>query len=162
MFTFILCPGYPIHLRITFRLFIFLSHLLLSAPVILSALGSSPLARSFFFSCLFKTPCLAGAFISCPPEWVMRFFINPFGCACRDTVLLSNYLTAPSKQRPCLRRCFHAQWLQSCQTLRDPMDCSPPASSVHGILQARILEWVAIPFSRSNPGLLHCRRFFTI
>ena len=44
-----------------------------------------------------------------------------------------------------------------------PMDCSPPGSSVHhGILQARILEWVAIPFSRGsswlNPGLLHCRK----
>ena len=37
---------------------------------------------------------------------------------------------------------------QSCPTLCDPMDCSPPVSSVHGILQARILEWVAIPFSR--------------
>ena len=37
---------------------------------------------------------------------------------------------------------------QSCLTLCDPMDCSPPGSSVHGILQARILEWVAIPFSR--------------
>ena len=34
-----------------------------------------------------------------------------------------------------------------CPTLCDPMDCSPPGSSVHGILQARILEWVAIPFS---------------
>ena len=40
----------------------------------------------------------------------------------------------------------------------DPMDCSPQGSSVHRILQARILEWVAILFSRgSNPGLLHCR-----
>ena len=37
---------------------------------------------------------------------------------------------------------------QSCPTLCDPRDCSPPDSSVHGILQARILEWVAIPFSR--------------
>ena len=47
----------------------------------------------------------------------------------------------------------------------DPMDCSPPGSSVHGILQARILEWRAIPFSRgvfltqgSNSGLLRCRQ----
>ena len=46
-------------------------------------------------------------------------------------------------------------------TLCDPMDCSPPGSNVHGILQARILEWVAIPFSRGifptqglNPYLL--------
>ena len=36
---------------------------------------------------------------------------------------------------------------QSCQTHRDPMDCSPPGSSVHGIFQARVLEWVAIAFS---------------
>ena len=35
---------------------------------------------------------------------------------------------------------------QSCPTLCDPMDCSPPGSSVNGILQARILEWVAISF----------------
>ena len=36
---------------------------------------------------------------------------------------------------------------QSCPTLRDPMDCSPPGSSVHGIFQARVLEWGAIAFS---------------
>ena len=40
---------------------------------------------------------------------------------------------------------------QSCLTLWDPMDYSPPGSFVHGILQARILEWVAILFSRSLP-----------
>ena len=39
---------------------------------------------------------------------------------------------------------------QSCQTLGNPMDCSPPGSSVHGILQARILEWVAISVSRGS------------
>ena len=37
-----------------------------------------------------------------------------------------------------------------CPTLCDPMGCSPPGSSVHGILQARILEWVAMPFSRES------------
>ena len=44
---------------------------------------------------------------------------------------------------------------QSCLTLCDTMDCSPPGCSVHGILQARILEWVAISFSRgsSHPGI---------
>ena len=36
---------------------------------------------------------------------------------------------------------------QSCPTLRDPMDCSLPGSSVHGIVQARVLEWGAIAFS---------------
>ena len=39
---------------------------------------------------------------------------------------------------------------QLCPTLWDPMDCSLPGSSVHGISQARILEWVAIPFSRGS------------
>ena len=40
-----------------------------------------------------------------------------------------------------------AKSLQLCPTLRDPMDCSPPGSSVHGILQARVLEWGTIVFS---------------
>ena len=39
---------------------------------------------------------------------------------------------------------------QSCPTLCDPTDCSPPASFVHGILQARIVEWVAISSSRGS------------
>ena len=58
---------------------------------------------------------------------------------------------------------------QLCPTFCDPMDCSPPGSSVHGILQATMLEWVAIPFSSVvfptqglNLGLLHCLRSFTV
>ena len=43
--------------------------------------------------------------------------------------------------------------IQSCPTLSDPVDCSPPGSSTHGIFQARVLEWVAIAFSQSNPSL---------
>ena len=63
--------------------------------------------------------------------------------------------------------CVHAKLLQSSQILFDPKDCSSPGSSVHGILQARILEWVAMPSSREiflTQGsklcllrLLHCR-----
>ena len=52
-----------------------------------------------------------------------------------------------------------------CPTLCDPMDCGLPGSSVHGILQTRILEWVAMPSSGGifltqglNSGLLHCRQ----
>ena len=41
---------------------------------------------------------------------------------------------------------------QPCPNLCDPMDCSPPGSSVYGISQARILEWVAISFSRDFPN----------
>ena len=46
--------------------------------------------------------------------------------------------------------CVCALVAQSCPTLCDPMDCSPPGASVCGILQARILEWVAIPFLRES------------
>ena len=59
-----------------------------------------------------------------------------------------------------------AQW---CLTFSDPVDCSPPGSSVHGILQARILEWIAISFSRGSSQFrdwtqVSCTadRFFTI
>ena len=60
--------------------------------------------------------------------------------------------------------CVCAKLLQSCLTLYDPMDCSPPGSSARGIFQATILEWVAIPSpgifptQGSNPGLPHCRQ----
>ena len=47
--------------------------------------------------------------------------------------------------------CVCARSLQSCLSLCDTMDCSPPGSSVHGILQARILERVAVPSSRGSP-----------
>ena len=57
-------------------------------------------------------------------------------------------LPPPTNQRTSLIMC--AQLLQSCPTLCDPMHGSPPRSSVHGILQARILEWVAMPSSRGS------------
>ena len=43
---------------------------------------------------------------------------------------------------------------QSCPTLRDPMDCSLPGSSVHGIFQARVLEWGAIAFSTLSSSMI--------
>ena len=46
--------------------------------------------------------------------------------------------------------CMHAKSLQSCPTLCNSMDCSPPGSSVHGILHARKLEWVSMPSSRGS------------
>ena len=45
--------------------------------------------------------------------------------------------------------CEHAL-LQLCPTLCNPMDCSPPASSIHGIAQAITLEWIATPISRGS------------
>ena len=50
---------------------------------------------------------------------------------------------------------MRAKSLQSCPTLCDPLDCSPPVSSVQGIFQGRILEWLPFPFPRDlpNPGI---------
>ena len=56
-----------------------------------------------------------------------------------------------SKQTTKRRACLPAKSRQSWPTLCYPMDCSAPGSSAHGILQARILEWVAMPSSRDLP-----------
>ena len=53
----------------------------------------------------------------------------------------------------CLAACVHAKSLQLCPTPYDPMDCSLPGSSVHGIHQARILQRVAMPSSRGSSPL---------
>ena len=77
-------------------------------------------------------------------------------------------MPTPVKGRDCgplSFSCLKALVTQSRPTLCDPMDCSPLGSSVHGILQARTVEWVAISSSRgisltqgSKPGLPHCRQ----
>ena len=59
---------------------------------------------------------------------------NPILLHCRQVLYQLSYEGSP----------------KSCSTLYDPMDCSPPGSSVHGILQARILEWITIPYSRGS------------
>ena len=68
----------------------------------------------------------------------------------------------------CMKVKSEREVAQSCPTLSDPMDSSLPGSSVHGIFQARVVEWGAIAFSAllqgmfltqgSNLGLLHCRQ----
>ena len=76
-----------------------------------------------------------------------------FWCSCQFRSLVSSYHPHHTVREAgqcfamlsCL--CLPAQ---SCPTLCDPVDCSPPGSSVHGISQARTLEWVAISFSRAS------------
>ena len=67
----------------------------------------------------------------------------------------------------CMKVKRESEVAQSCPTLRDPLDCSPPASSIHGIFQARVLEWGAIAFSApelhfslKTPSPLPQSRFF--
>ena len=86
-------------------------------------------------------------------------------CCCEFASVVSNHVR-PQRQQPtrplcpwdspgkntgvgchfllqCMKVKSESQVAQSCPTLRNPMDCSPPGSSIHGILKARILEWVA-------------------
>ena len=50
----------------------------------------------------------------------------------------------------CMKVKGESEVAQSCLTLSDPMDCSLPGSSIHGIFQAKVLEWVAIAFSKER------------
>ena len=54
----------------------------------------------------------------------------------------------------CMKVKSESEVAQLCPTPSDPMDCSPPGSSVHGIFQARVLEWVAIAFSKVFIGMV--------
>ena len=77
---------------------------------------------------------------------------------CSNKPLFTKQKQAASQIWPWANPCIHGSNLrsykelaaQSCPTACNPMDCSPPGSSVHGLLQARILEWVAIPFFRGS------------
>ena len=55
----------------------------------------------------------------------------------------------------CMKEKRESEVAQSCPTLSDPLDCSLPGSSIHGIFQARVLEWSAIAFSTLNPIVIY-------
>ena len=62
-----------------------------------------------------------------------------------------HFISRESRKPVALNQREKVKWkYQSCLTLCDPMDCSPPGSSVHGILQARMPEWVVMPSSRGS------------
>ena len=84
------------------------------------------------FAVLFLTLLLL-SFVSVPFYVLISYFL----CSLSSVCLIFKSLV------PCLV-------VQSCLTLCNPMDCSPPASSTQGILQERILEWVAMPSSRGS------------
>ena len=99
-------------------------------------------------------------------DMVLKFYkMLPLGQG--TTRLVQNWERSTSRLYAVTLLESKSEVAQSCPTLCEPMDCSPPCSSVHGVLQARILEWVAISFSKGsswsriqgrNPGLLHCRQ----
>ena len=76
-------------------------------------------------------------------SWTRDWYMSP--------VLAGRFFTTkPPGKLTHVSVCVCVCVTQSCLTLCDSMDCSPPGSSVHGILQARIPEWVAISFSRGS------------
>ena len=111
--------------------------------------------KSHFPSCLIKTGHLptqsgtaaaAALLQSCPtlcdPSRRQRTrFPRPWDSPGKNTGVGCHFLLQ------CMKVKSESEVAQSCPTLSDPMDCSPPSSSVHGIFQARVLEWGAIAFS---------------
>ena len=117
------------------------------------------------FSRFVPSLVLSVAFSGCPcicPSLILNSSFYPL-------LVNSHYSNSLFQLIPVYIASMHAQSLRSCLTLCDPMDHSPPGSWVLGILQARILEWVAVPFSRVPPppkdqtrGSCIAGRFFTI
>ena len=76
-----------------------------------------------------------------PHRWQPSRLCRPWDSPGKNTGVGCHFLLQ------CMKVKSKSEVAQSCLTLRDPMDCSLPGSSVHGIFQARVLEWVAIAFS---------------
>ena len=79
-----------------------------------------------------------------PHRWQPTRLLHPWDSPGKNTGVGCHFLVQ------CTHVCMHAKSLQLCLTLCDPMDSSPPGSSIHRILQARILEWAAISFSNAR------------
>ena len=96
---------------------------------------------------------------SCRPHrWQPNRLLRPRDSPGKNTGVGCHFLLQ------CMKVKSESEVAQSCPTLCDPMDCSPPGSSVHGIFQARVLEWGAIAYVMAkNPkgkSLLHPVLFF--
>ena len=95
-------------------------------------------------------------------EWVAISFSrgsSPPRDRTQVSALQTDALPSEPPGKPYMQLAAAAKSLQSCPTLCNPMDCSLPGSSAHGIFQARVLEWVAISFSKEAPLLVFIWRF---
>ena len=79
-----------------------------------------------------------------PHRWQPTRLPHPWDSPGKNTGVGCHFLLQ------CVKLKSESEVAQSCPTPSDPMDCSPPGSSVHGIFQARVLEWGAIAFSEYN------------
>ena len=86
-------------------------------------------------------------------KWLILHYVNFTSIKTKENKSLQqahNLRVLHKKTLVRIHRCVCAKLLQSCPTLCDPVDCNPPGSSVHGILQARVLEQVAIYSSKGS------------
>ena len=81
-----------------------------------------------------------------PHRWQPTRLPRPWDSPGKNTGVGCHFLL------PCTKVKSENEVTQSCPTLSDPMDCSLPGSSIHGICQARVLEWGAIVFSEKKSG----------
>ena len=95
-------------------------------------------------------------------KWLFSIFLPFIGRCIVELGQFIKYPVSPSRKiwlitsynvKKTSNSISHAKSLQLCQTLCNPIDCSPPDPSVHGILQARIQECIAIPFFRGSSQL---------
>ena len=122
-------------------------------PLILSDLLRTSLSR-------LKNPCFKAGFFNStvyaatasvvsdsvrPHRWQPTRFPRPWDSPGKNPGVGCHFLLQ------CTTEKSESEVAQSCPTLSDPMDCIPPGSSIHGIFQARVLEWGAIAFSRGSP-----------
>ena len=82
-----------------------------------------------------------------PHRWQTTRLPHPWDSPGKNTGVGCHFLLQ------CMKVKSESEVAQSCLTLSDPMDCSPPGSPVHGIFQARVLEWRAIAFSKQTKTL---------
>ena len=80
-----------------------------------------------------------------PQRWQPTRLPHPWDSPGKNTGVGCHFLLQ------CMKVKSESEVAQSCPTLSDPMDCSLPGSSIHGIFQARVLEWGAIAFSEKYP-----------
>ena len=94
-----------------------------------------------------------------PHRWQPTRLSRPWDSPSKNTGVGCHFLFQ------CMKMKRESEVTQSCLTLRDPMDCSLPGSSIHGIFQARVLEWGAIAFSEIedyNPGIASQKTLRTV
>ena len=84
-----------------------------------------------------------------PPKYFLNYSSLTLIAMCNLASVSGWFQSGNSNLQSIRAAAAAAKPLQSCPTLCDPVDCSPPGFSIHGILQARTLEWVAISFSNA-------------